>query len=92
MPQFDAAPAVTSNPFSVNGKQFPSRNREMRRRPRNTFCSRSLRRAGGASRHRSCGHRQALHACGMIRAGPPRHATFCNRCMIASARASKLPT
>jgi hypothetical protein len=27
--QFDAAPAVTSNPFSVNGNQFPSRNREM---------------------------------------------------------------
>jgi hypothetical protein len=51
MLQFDAAPAVTSNPFSVNGKQFPSRNREMRRRPRNTFCSRSLRRAGRTPRH-----------------------------------------
>ena len=29
MLQFDAAPIVTSNPFSVNGKQFLSRNREM---------------------------------------------------------------
>jgi hypothetical protein len=29
MLQFDAAPVVTSNPFSVNGKQFVSRNREM---------------------------------------------------------------
>ena len=51
MLQFDAAPAVTSNPFSVNGKQFPSRNREMRWRPRDTFCSRSLRRAGRTPRH-----------------------------------------
>jgi hypothetical protein len=29
MLQFDAAPIVTSNPFSVNGKHFPSRNREI---------------------------------------------------------------
>jgi hypothetical protein len=29
MLQFDAAPVVTSNPFSVNGEQFLSRNREM---------------------------------------------------------------
>jgi hypothetical protein len=29
MLQIDAAPAVTSNPFSVNGKQSLSRNREM---------------------------------------------------------------
>jgi hypothetical protein len=29
MLQFDAAPVVTSNPFSVNGSQFVSRNREM---------------------------------------------------------------
>jgi hypothetical protein len=29
MLQFDAAPVVTSNPFSVSGKHFRSRNREM---------------------------------------------------------------
>jgi hypothetical protein len=29
MLQFDDAPVVTSNPFSVNGKQLLSRNREM---------------------------------------------------------------
>jgi hypothetical protein len=29
MLQFDTAPAATSNPFSVNDKQFLSRNREM---------------------------------------------------------------
>jgi|GraSoi2013_100cm_1033763.scaffolds.fasta_scaffold14721_4 hypothetical protein len=29
MLQFDAAPVATSNPFRVNGQQFPSRNREM---------------------------------------------------------------
>jgi hypothetical protein len=29
MRQFDAAPVVTSNPFSVNGKRLLSRNREM---------------------------------------------------------------
>ena len=29
MLQFDAAPAATFNPFSVNGNQGPSRNREM---------------------------------------------------------------
>jgi hypothetical protein len=29
MLQFDAAPVVTSNPFSVNGKHFLSCNREM---------------------------------------------------------------
>jgi hypothetical protein len=29
MAQFDTAPAATSNPFSVNHKQFLSRNREM---------------------------------------------------------------
>jgi hypothetical protein len=29
MLQFDAAPVVTSIPFCVNGKEFPSLNREM---------------------------------------------------------------
>ncbi|WP_210199626.1 hypothetical protein [Bradyrhizobium lablabi] len=29
MLQFDVAPVATSNPFSVSGEQFPSRDREM---------------------------------------------------------------
>jgi hypothetical protein len=43
MLHFDAAPVVTSNPFSVNGKHFLSRNREMLGD-----------RPTGAARHRPC--------------------------------------
>ena len=49
-------------------------------------------RAGIAPCHGSCGHPQALHACSAIKVGSPRHAACCSRCMIASAKASKLPT
>jgi hypothetical protein len=45
MLQFDAAPVVTSNPFSVNGKQFVSRNREMLVEMRDTRAARHRRRA-----------------------------------------------
>ncbi len=43
MLQFDAAPVATSNAFSVNGKQFLSRNREVLGDMRD-----------GAARHRPC--------------------------------------
>jgi hypothetical protein len=45
MLQFEAAPVVTSNPFSVNGKQFVSRNREMLGDMRGTGAARYRRRA-----------------------------------------------
>ena len=45
MLQLDAALLVTSNPFSVNGKQFVSRNREMLDDMRGTGAARHRRRA-----------------------------------------------
>jgi len=66
--------------------------RRPRRRPRSTFCSRLIGRAGRVPCHGSCEHPQALHACGMIKVESPRHATFCSRYTIAFARALILPT
>ena len=82
-----------ASPSSCASKANSGRvRRRPRRRPRSTFCARSIGRAGRAPCHGSCEHPQALHACSRIKAGWSRRADFCGRCTIASVRVVELPT